>query len=123
MIALLQSFDREYFDLALAGESGHFVEVGRSLPPRALHRQLPRFMEKAEAEGLNLLIRPLRRDPEAPTFLRLDDCSEIDLKRWEPHAFLTLRTRIDRYQCWLAFDANDADRWPNCPNIPQSPQK
>ena len=108
MIALLQSFDREYFDLALAGEGGHFVEVGRSLPPRALHLELPRFMGRAEAEGLNLLIRPLRSSPEAATFLRLDDCSEIDLKRWGPHACLTLRTRIDRFQCWLAFNANDA---------------
>src|SRR4030095_14727721 len=108
MIALLQSFDREYFDLALAGEGGHFVDIGRSLPPRTLHLEWPRFMGRAEAEGLNLLIRPLRSSPDTPTFLRLDDCSEIDLKRWGPHACLTLRTRIDRYQCWLAFNANDA---------------
>jgi len=108
MIALLQSFDREYFDLALAGEGGHFVEIGRSLPPKTLHVELPRFMGRAEAEGLNLLIRPLRSSPDAPTFLRLDDCSEIDLERWAPHACLTLRTRTDRYQCWLAFNANDA---------------
>lgn len=107
MIALLQSFDREYFDLALAGESGHFVEASRSLPIGALLRQVPRFMEKAETEGLNLLIRPLRRDPSAPTLLRFDDCAQADLKRWESQAFLTLQTGTERYQCWVAFDTND----------------
>jgi GT2 family glycosyltransferase len=107
MIAVLQSFDREYFDLALTGESGHFVEVARSLAPGALLHELPHFMGKAEAEKLNLLIRPLRGDPSAPTLLRFDDGTEADLKRWAPHAFLALQTRRECYQCWLAFDSND----------------
>jgi hypothetical protein len=107
MIALMQSFDREYFDLAITGETGQFGEVGRSLSPSSLLHELPRFMEKAEAEGLSLLIRPLRRDPHAPIFLRFDDCTDADLKRWAPHAFLTLKTGTECYQCWLAFDTND----------------
>lgn len=108
MVAVIQSFDREHFDLALTRNGCPFVEVVRSLSPAALLSELPRFMHKAEAEGLNLLIRPLRRDPYAPTFLRFDDCTEADLHRWAAHAFLTLKTRTDSYQCWLALDTNDA---------------
>jgi GT2 family glycosyltransferase len=107
MVALLQSFDREYFDLALAGESGHFVEASRSVPIGALLSELPRFLERAETQGMNLLIRPLRRDAGAPTLLRFDDCTHADVKRWESQAFLTLQTGTERYQCWLAFDTND----------------
>jgi GT2 family glycosyltransferase len=121
MVALMQSFDREYFDLALAAGNGHFVEVSRSLSSGALLREIPRVMEKAETEGLNLLIRPLRRDPIAPTVLRFDDCTRADLKRWESQAFLTLQTGPERYQCWLAFDTNDVRLMAHLPEHASNP--
>ena len=121
MIALMQSFDRDAFDLALAGEGGRFSEEVRSLSSGALLRELPRFMGKAEAEGLNLMIRPLRQDSHAPALLRFDDCTEADRKHWEPHAFLTLKTRTERYQCWLALDTNDGRSMARLPKHSATP--
>ncbi|MGH7829277.1 MAG: hypothetical protein ACREP8_03785, partial [Candidatus Binatia bacterium] len=105
MIALFQSVDRECFDLALTAKNGAVIESASSLDPQAVLGRLPGFMRKAEEAKLNLMIRPLDQGRQGdPALIRLDDLSAEDVDKVRRYAFLTLETRPNRFQSWLAAE-------------------
>jgi len=104
MVALFQTVDRDSFDLALTDIDERDVELHTGLMPQATLERLPILLQRAEAERLNVQIRPRppRRSTE-PALVRLD----IDAARLSdvaPYAFLILEGGKGRYQAWLAMD-------------------
>jgi len=109
MIALFQSVDRDCFDLALTAKDGAVIESASSLLPHEMLEQLPGFMRKAEEGNLNLMVRPLDRGRQDDLVLiRVDDLSAEDVHNVRRYAFMTLQTRPNRYQCWLAVERRTA---------------
>jgi hypothetical protein len=105
MLAMLQSIDREYFDLALTAPDGQVVEQDLNLSPLEVLQRLPRYMQQADERDLNMMIRPIAQErADEPILLRLDDLSPRELDNVKRRAFLTLETAPDRYQCWIAVD-------------------
>jgi hypothetical protein len=105
MVAMFQSVDREYFDLALTTTHGQVVEHVPSRAPLDILQRLPRFMQEADDKELNVMIRPLDRGrPDEPVLLRFDDVRLDELEEVQRRAFMTLETVPDRYQCWIAVD-------------------
>lgn len=107
MVALFQSVDRDYFDLALATDQG-IIELSSELTPRAMLHRLPAALDKAEKMRLNIMLRPSRkgRSNEA-ILLCLDNVDPARLSKLQPYSFLTLQTGPQRYQCVLAVDRLD----------------
>jgi len=105
MVAMFQSVDGEYFDLALTTAHGQVVEHLSSLAPLGILQRLPRFMREADDKELNVMIRPLDRErPDEPVLIRFDDLRPDELEPVKRRAFMTLETAPDRYQCWIAVD-------------------
>jgi hypothetical protein len=107
MVALFQSVDRDYFDLALTTDQG-IVELSSELTPQAVLNQLPAALQTAEERHLSLMLRPLRqaRSNEA-ILLRFDRLGSARLAKLQPYSFLTLQTGPQRFQCMLAVDRLD----------------
>ena len=102
MLALLHSVDRDSCDLTLAN-SERVLKHEHAVPPRLLMQRLPRILQEAGAMGHRVSIRPRRHGlPDEPLVLCVDDVDTVGLAKLQPHAFLTLATGAQRYQCWLA---------------------
>lgn len=102
MLALLHSVDRDTCDLTLANSEG-VLEQEHAVQPRVLMQRLPRILQEADEMGHSVSIRPRRIGrPNEPVVLCVDDVDIDGLARLRPHAFLTLATGAQRYQCWLA---------------------
>ena len=107
MVALFQSVDRDYFDLALTTDQG-IVELSSELTPQAVLNQLPAVLQKAEERQLSVMLRPLRQArPNEAVLLRIDRIDSARLSKLQPYSFLTLQTGPQRYQCVLAVDRLD----------------
>jgi hypothetical protein len=107
MVALFQSVDRDYFDLALTTDLG-ITELFPELTPQEVLNRLPAALQKAEENQLSLMLRPLRqaRSNEA-VLLRIDRLDAAGLSKLQPYSFLTLQTGPQLYQCILAVDRLD----------------
>jgi GT2 family glycosyltransferase len=104
-VAMFLSVDREYFDLALTTDDGRVIECLSKLIPFDILRQLPRFLREADRYGLKVGVRPIDQGrSDEPALLRLDNLGAEDLSKIKHHAFLTLRTNPNEYQCWFAVD-------------------
>ena len=105
MIALLQSIDRERFALALTTGDGQVVASAPSLYPYEAFQRLPHFLHEAEMQELNITIHPLDHGGhDVPALVRFDDLSAEDMARVKRYAFMTLETKPNYYQCWIAVD-------------------
>ncbi len=107
MVALFLSVDRDSFDLAMTDAEDVQVETAVGLTPEGVLESLPKFLERAEKESLNVHIRlrPPRR-PSEPSVIRID-VDENGLPQVEQHGFLTVKTGDDRYQVWIAVDRSN----------------
>jgi hypothetical protein len=65
-----------------------------------LRHAIPRMLDAAIAEQLNLIVRPLS---SKAWFIQLDDLKAGQLQRLAPRLFLTLETSPGNYQAWLAL--------------------
>jgi GT2 family glycosyltransferase len=107
MVALFQSVDRDYFDLALTTDQG-IIELSSELTPQAVLNQLPAALQKAEERQLRLMLHPLRQArPNEAVLLRIDRIDSARLSKLQPYSFLTLQTGPQHYQCVLAVDRLD----------------
>ncbi len=103
MVAMIQSVDRDRFDLVLTTGEDAVIESGLALDPEPILAQLPRALQMAEKEGLNVMIRTRSKErPDEPAVVRIDDLDAEGLRKVQPYAFLTLETGPRQYQCWLA---------------------
>jgi GT2 family glycosyltransferase len=107
MVAIFQSVDRDYFDLALTTDQG-IIELSSELTPQAVLNQLPAALRKAEERQLSVMLRPLRQArPNEAVHLRIDKIDSARLSKVQPYSFLTLETSPEQYQCVLAVDHLD----------------
>jgi hypothetical protein len=105
MMAMFQSVDRDCFDLMLTTEEESVIEFAPALDPQAVLERLPCMLEEAEKKNLNVMMRPLSRKRHGePLLIRVDDLDLESLCKVRRSAFLTLETRPQSYQCWLAVD-------------------
>jgi len=107
MVALFQSVDRDYFDLALTLDQS-IIELFSGLAPQEVLNRLPAALQRAEENQLSLMLRPLRqaRSKEA-VLLRIDRLDAAGVSKVQPYSFLTLQTGPQLYQCILALDRLD----------------
>ena len=104
MVALLQTVDRDAFDLALTNADDVEVEAHLGLAADATLARLPGLLRCSENERLNVRIRARPpRHANGPALVRLDIEAEA-LPDVEPFGFLVLRTGENRYQVWVAVD-------------------
>jgi GT2 family glycosyltransferase len=108
-IAILQSLDRDRFEVTLTTADGSIVEQENDLGAGAIFERMSGMLARADEENLNLMIRPLPLQPTHPVaVLRLDDLDAGELDKVRPHAFLMVATGAETYQCWLAVNKGDA---------------
>jgi hypothetical protein len=108
MIALFLSVDRDRFDLLLTADSGEALASETALDPDQLFERLPAHLQAADQENLNIVIRPLANDrPGEPLLVMVDNLDSRAVEEVRPHAFLTLETASQRYQCWIAVGAGN----------------
>ncbi len=106
MIALFLSVDKDRFDLALTADSGEALACETALDPDQLFEILPGHLQAADQENLNIAIRPRANDrPGEPLLVMVDHLDARAVEEVRPHAFLTLETEPQRYQCWVAVGA------------------
>ncbi len=105
MIALLQSVDREQFDFARISADGETVPTASALSPEELHKRLSQLLTDADAHRAGVGIRPLDGNTQdAPTLIALNRLPTENMRRIRQHAFMTLETEPELYQCWVAVD-------------------
>ena len=106
MIALFLSVDKDRFDLLLTTDSGELLASETALDPEQLFERLPAHLQAADNGNLNIMIRPLTNDrPGEPLLVMVDHLDSQAVEEVRPHAFLTLATNPERYQCWIAVGA------------------
>ena len=106
IIALFLSIDKDRFDLLLTTDAGELVTSEAALDPDQLFERLPAHLQAADNRNLNIMIRPLTNDrPGEPLLIMVDQLDSQAVEAVRPHAFLTLTTNPDRYQCWVAVGA------------------
>ena len=106
IIALFLSVDKDRFDLLLTTDSGELLVSEAALDPDQLFERLPAHLQAADDGNLNVMIRPLTNDrPGEPILVMVDQLDSQAAEAVRPHAFLTLMTSPDRYQCWIAVGA------------------
>jgi len=106
MIALFLSVDKDRFDLMLTTDSGEVLASEAALDPDQLFERLPAHLQAADNSNLNIMIRPLANErPGEPLLVMVDDLDSRAVEEVRPHAFLTLQTKTERYQCWVAVGA------------------
>jgi hypothetical protein len=66
-----------------------------------LRAAIPRMLDAATADQLNLIVRPL--GPKV-WFIQLDDLKAEQLQRLAPRIFLALETSPENFQWWLALE-------------------
>jgi hypothetical protein len=104
-IAMFQSVDRECFDLALTTGDGSVVECLSQMLPFDLSSALSRFLKEAERRGLNVGVRPIDQGrQDDPALIKIDHLCAEDARKMKGHAFLTLKSNPNEYQCWFAVD-------------------
>jgi len=105
---------REFFDVRLGDGDGSGFEQMTSADPYSVLTQLPGFLEKAVDQHLDLFIRPVSPDSsvedappqrQRPPLIRVDNLAASHVDAAAAHAFLTVNTGTDRYQCWFAIDS------------------
>jgi hypothetical protein len=105
MIALLQSVDREQFDIARIMADGGIEPTAFALSPEDLHKQLPQLLSDADAQRAGVGIRPHTGGAQdAPNLVILDRLPPENMQRIRQRAFMTLEVEPDMYQCWVALD-------------------
>jgi hypothetical protein len=108
MIALFLSVDKDRFDLLLTADSGEALVSETALDPDQLFERLPAHLQAADRDNLNIAIRPLANErPGEPLLVMVDDLDSHAVEEVRPHAFLTLETESQRYQCWIAVGAGN----------------
>ena len=105
MIALLQSVDREQFDLARMATDGAIVPITRAMSPEEIHNRLPQVLTDADAHRAGVGIRPVSGGgQDEPTLITLDRLTPENMRRIRQRAFMTLEIEPEIYQCWVALD-------------------
>jgi hypothetical protein len=105
MIALLQSVDREQFDLARIATDGAIVPITRAMSPEEIHNRLPQLLTDADAHRAGVGIRPISGGgQDEPTLITLDRLTPENMRRIRQRAFMTLEIEPEIYQCWVALD-------------------
>ena len=106
IIALFLAVDKDRFDLVLTTDTGELLASEAALDPDQLFERLPAHLQAAANGNLNIMIRPLANDrPGEPLLVMVDQLDPQAVEDVQPHAFLTLATHPDRYQCWIAVGA------------------
>jgi GT2 family glycosyltransferase len=110
MIALLQSVDRDRFELRLTSSEGIIVTSSGLLGAYEAQRCLARLLDQAESNAFELTVRPIHQDrDEGLILLRLDDLDLDAVESLRSAAFMILETAPDSYQCWIAVDKKRLD--------------
>ena len=92
--------------MLLTTDSGELLASEAALDPDQLFERLPAHLQAADNRNLNVMIRPLTNDrPGEPLLVMVDQLDSQAVEAVRPHAFLTLTTNPDRYQCWVAVGA------------------
>jgi len=106
IVALFLSVDKDRFDLLLTTDTGEVLASEAALDPDQLFESLPAHLQAADNRKVNIMIRPLTSDrPGEPLLVMVDQLDSQAVEAVRPHAFLTLTTNPDRYQCWIAVGA------------------
>lgn len=104
-VATFLSVDRDCFALTLITEEGKVIESMSPLGPQGILERLPQILREAEEQDLSIVIQPLSSGrPNDPALVRVDDLDAEAVREVKDYAFLTLETRPQHYQCWLAVD-------------------
>jgi hypothetical protein len=106
-LSMLAAFTRAgatTFDVTTKLLSGEKKGFRRRVATRSLIRDLTRLMEAAEAETLNIIIRPHSRDI---SFIQLDDIQEEALEALTPHSCCSIQTSEGSYQAFIAVSGLD----------------
>ena len=111
MIALLQSIDRDCFDLRVNAKNGKILELIPSLSPEDILRRLPELLREAKC---GVAIRPVDKGRQSGLSLfRLDGLDPQSMAQVKNGAFLVLETEPKTYQCWFAVDKRQLQRLPS----------
>jgi Glycosyl transferase family 2 len=105
MVALFLSVDRDCFDLTLGSLAGDDIEVADGLDPQGVFGRIESFMQRAETDGLSVMIQPRdSRKSTDPALVRVTGLDADAMDKFRPFAFLILQIDSGLFEVWIAVD-------------------
>jgi hypothetical protein len=99
MLCVFASVGATHFDVTLKDEQSGKISFDRGRTVNGLSLTLPSLLQRADAEGLDIIIRP--RGKNETEFIQLDDLTAESVEKVRPFAFAVIETSRGNFQAWL----------------------
>ena len=104
MLSAFASVGATHFDVTLKDERTEKVSFDKGRTLNGLSLSLASLLYRAEAEGLDIIIRPISKTP----LIQLDDLTADSVQKVRAFSFAIIETSRGNFQAWLAvIDADE----------------
>jgi len=104
MLSAFASVGANFFDVTLKDERTGKTSFDRRRTLNGLSLSLTSLLYRSEAEGLDIIIRPISKTP----LIQLDDLTAESVQRVKEFSFAIIETSRGNFQAWLAVsDASE----------------
>lgn len=100
MLSVFASVGATHFDVTLKDERTGAIKFDKGRTVHALSLDLPSLLQRAEANGLDIIVRPVSKTP----LIQLDDLSAEGVQRVKAFAFAIIETSRGSFQAWFAVE-------------------